>query len=73
MHWHIVKEFGFFFFVEASHKFTESANDWGFTQFVAVRDLSRGFVVNDTLTVKVRIALEEDRYQRAQEARQLTG
>lgn len=61
------------YLTEASHKFTESANDWGFTQFVAVRELSKGFVVDDTLTVKVSIALEEDRYQRAQEARELTG
>ncbi|GMH45366.1 hypothetical protein BSKO_13323 [Bryopsis sp. KO-2023] len=58
---------------EASHKFTESANDWGFTQFVAIRELPKGFVVDDTFTVKVRIALEEDRFRRAREARQATG
>lgn len=39
---------------DTSHTFNSNQNDWGFNQFVLVADvLNTGFVVDDTLILKV--------------------
>jgi ubiquitin carboxyl-terminal hydrolase 7 len=46
---------------ESSHKWNSNATDWGFTQFMLLGELldpERGFVVNDTVKIKVEITVE---------------
>ncbi|KAK9823704.1 hypothetical protein WJX72_004794 [[Myrmecia] bisecta] len=46
---------------EAQHVFRESANDWGFTQFLPLQDLhdcARGFLVNDTMKLRVEVNVD---------------
>eukprot|EP00741_Cyanophora_paradoxa_P021387 tig00021350_g20646.t1 len=45
---------------EANHRFTAEETDWGFTQFMKLRDLkdaNAGFIENDTLIVRVSIRI----------------
>jgi len=45
------------------HTFTSQATDWGFTQFLAFSDANdpkKGFIVDDTLVLKVRITVHRD-------------
>lgn len=48
---------------EASHTFTNNANDWGFTQFLTVADAmdeSKGYVIDDKLELKVSIKVQRE-------------
>jgi hypothetical protein len=46
---------------ESSHTWSMYDNDWGFQKFMplaALLDPKRGFVVNDTVKIKVKIAVK---------------
>jgi hypothetical protein len=46
---------------ESSHKWSKNDCDWGFREFMplaALLDPQRGFVVNDTVRIKVNIAVK---------------
>lgn len=48
---------------ETSHLFTQNETDWGFTQFhplADVNDPAKGFLMNDTLTIRVEINVQRD-------------
>eukprot|EP00775_Hariotina_reticulata_P001261 gene1261-1601_t len=50
------------FFKESSHKWSSNETDWGFTQFIPLVDLQdpeKGFLVNDTLQIKVEIQVQD--------------
>eukprot|EP00803_Ostreobium_quekettii_P004318 evm.model.scf_1518.4 EVM.evm.TU.scf_1518.4 scf_1518:22440-34055(-) len=60
---------------ETHHSFTSQATDWGFTQFLPFSDANdpkKGFVIDDTLVLKVKITVQRDeRYSYA--SRKETG
>merc|ERR1712226_1610135 len=44
----------------ADHRFDRREDDWGFTQFMpleVLRDPARGFIVNDTVLLELRLAV----------------
>lgn len=46
---------------ESQHKWNKDASDWGFTQFLPYLDAlnpDKGFLVNDTLKIKVEIQVQ---------------
>jgi hypothetical protein len=46
---------------ESSHKWSQAETDWGFTGFMLVGELTdpeRGFLVNDTVKIKVEITVQ---------------
>ena len=48
---------------EAHHMFTSQATDWGFSKFLPLRDTKEngaGFVVNDTLILRVNVTVQRD-------------
>lgn len=61
---------------ETHHIFTENANDWGFTAFCSVpeiEDPTRGFIVDDTLKIKVEITVTHPDEGPAYNSRETTG
>ncbi|KAL4539456.1 hypothetical protein Ndes2437B_g02171 [Nannochloris sp. 'desiccata'] len=61
---------------ETHHMFTESANDWGFTAFCSVpeiEDPTRGFIVDDTLKIKVEITVTPPDEGPVYNSRETTG
>ncbi|KAF6255465.1 hypothetical protein COO60DRAFT_1641474 [Scenedesmus sp. NREL 46B-D3] len=48
---------------ESSHKWSQNETDWGFTQYMLLGELldpERGFIVNDTVKIKVEITVQRD-------------
>eukprot|EP00883_Tetradesmus_obliquus_P008816 jgi/Sobl393_1/19554/SZX64323.1 len=48
---------------ESSHKWSQTETDWGFSQCMLLAELhdpERGFIVNDTLKIKVEITVQRD-------------
>jgi hypothetical protein len=46
---------------ESFHKWSQNETDWGFTDFISLDELlqpDRGFVVNDTVKIKVEITVQ---------------
>jgi hypothetical protein len=46
---------------ESNHKWSKDASDWGFTQFMPYVDAvspEKGYLVNDTLKIKVEIQVQ---------------
>jgi ubiquitin carboxyl-terminal hydrolase 7 len=60
---------------EASHHFTSTEADWGFSQFFPLEDIANpnnGWLVDDTLIIKVSVEVQPDmRY--SQDIRKETG
>jgi ubiquitin carboxyl-terminal hydrolase 7 len=61
---------------DTRHLFTEHANDWGFTAFCSIpeiEDPTRGFIVDDTIKVKVEITVTPPDEGPVYNSRELTG
>ncbi len=60
---------------EAQHEFTQAESDWGFTSFVQLEEVNNpanGFLVNDTLLLRVELTvLRDEKYN--MDARKATG
>lgn len=61
---------------EATHNFCAREQDWGFTQFVPLQDLhdvSKGFLLNDTLVVECEVVVKKEGTLYAYDSRKETG
>jgi ubiquitin carboxyl-terminal hydrolase 7 len=61
---------------DTHHVFTESANDWGFTAFCTVpeiEDPQRGYIVDDTIKIKVEVTVTPPDEGPVYNSRELTG
>jgi ubiquitin carboxyl-terminal hydrolase 7 len=61
---------------DARHLFTENANDWGFTAFCSLPELedpTRGFIVDDTIKIKVEVTVTPPDEGPVYNSRELTG
>ena len=63
-------------FLETQHQFTARESDWGFTSFMSLHDLydpSRGYLVNDVLTLEADVNVQKMADYMAYDSKKETG